>query len=491
MKLRQQGEFRHDFWFVNSKSYSLFFNLITADMGRNLEVPTSVINEVLDKAQSLVKAHNMLKPGEHGKALQVRRALEHFYNNLPNKISYSSIVRIPSSDKTIDRLLRTGKASPELCNLLALFITNGQFLWDDYLAQNQATPPGLEPGRGEVTIIVPKKNDPNFPEFPPAPAYTPQWPASRVVKVNIGEFNNVWIKDESTNPTGTHKDRMAWEITILSHMHKWREVSLITAGSAGIAIQHFFNLFSAPTILKTLVDKHINNDIKEKLEALGARVYEHDLSQGLLSSDEIMAITEIRHGRDLTYVPLYDEREIVYYDWLSYEIINTQPDYCFVPFGTGDLYNNILNIVEKEFKADKGRLPKDARFSGDLSIISSCHFLGATTPDRSSRMDKLFSYYLPNIEERKERLKRLISQGVVGELSDIVEISDALLDEAFDIAHSFQVEAEPSGLAGLALFLQMKDRIPPDKKVLIINTGKTRMDIPKAPPIAFKINFEF
>ncbi|MGE0772635.1 MAG: PLP-dependent lyase/thiolase [Cyclobacteriaceae bacterium] len=460
-------------------------------MGRNLDVPAFVVNELVSKAQQRVKAHNILKPGQHAKALQVRLALEHFYENFPEKVNYSSVVKIPSSDKTIDRLLRTNKASPELCNLIALFLTNGQHTWESYLTTQPGDETAPDTSRSEVTIIVPQRNDPNFPEFPPAPVYTPQWPASRLVKLHIEGFSDVWIKDESTNPTGTHKDRMAWEITILSHKHKWREVSLITAGSAGIAIQHFFNLFSAPTILKTLVDRNIRSEIKEKLASLGARVYEHDLSAGLLSSDEIMEITEIRSGRDLTYVPLYDEREIVYYDWMSYEIINTQPDYCFIPFGTGDLYNNVLNIVEKEYKLAKARLPKDLRFSGDLQIISNCNFLGATTARKTSRMDKLFSYYLPNSEERKDRLKRLIQQGVIGAGSDIVDADDAFVDEALRITQAHHVDAEPSGLAGLALFLKMKDQIPGDKRVVIVNTGKTRMDIQKAQPIAFKINFEF
>ncbi len=459
-------------------------------MVRNLSVPNLVINELVIRAELTAKEYNILKPGQHGKALVIRKALEYYYVHLIDKLAYSSIVKIPSSNKTIERLLNNNSASPELCNLLALFISNGNFLWEEYINQNNQKIT-RSPIRSEVTISVPKKNDPQFPEFPPAPAYSPLWPASNTVKINIDGFSNVWIKDESTNPTGTHKDRMAWEITILSHMHKWREVSLITAGSAGIAVQHFFNLFSAPTVLKTLVDKHVSDTVKEKLESLGAKVYEYDLSQNLLSSDEIMAVTEIKHGRDLTYVPLYSQREIVYYDWLSYEIINTQPDYCFVPFGTGDLYNNILNIVEKEYKSLKGRLPKDDRFSGDLSIIYNCNFLGANTSNKLSKMDKLFSYFLPNDEERKDRLHRLIDQGVVGNLSDIVETNDSFLEEASQIANSFHIQSEPSGIAGLALFLQMKKEIPPDKKVLIVNTGKTKMDIRKAQPIAYKINFEF
>ena len=30
------------------------------------------------------------------------------------------------------------------------------------------------------------------------------------------------------------------------------------------------------------------------------------------------------------------------------EIINNSPNYCFIPFGTGNLYENVLNILKRE-----------------------------------------------------------------------------------------------------------------------------------------------
>jgi len=53
-------------------------------------------------------------------------------------------------------------------------------------------------------------------------------------------------------------------------------------------------------------------------------------------------------------------------------------------------------------------------------------------------------------------------------------IKEKFLDEAMRIAESQGINCEPSGISGLALFLQMKDKIPKNKKILIVNTGKTR-----------------
>ncbi|HZX44372.1 MAG TPA: hypothetical protein VFF28_01680 [Candidatus Nanoarchaeia archaeon] len=61
------------------------------------------------------------------------------------------------------------------------------------------------------TIVVASENDPSKPEFP---ADNPKFPATPIYKIDVPGFSNVWLKDESHNPTGTHKDRMAWEIVV-------------------------------------------------------------------------------------------------------------------------------------------------------------------------------------------------------------------------------------------------------------------------------------
>jgi threonine synthase len=47
------------------------------------------------------------------------------------------------------------------------------------------------------------------------------------------------------------------------------------------------------------------------------------------------------------------------------------------------------------------------------------------------------------------------------------------MEEALDIARRHAIRCEPSGIAGLALLLQMRDELPRDEKMLIVNTGST------------------
>ena len=116
------------------------------------------------------------------------------------------------------------------------------------------------------SIVVPSENDPNRPEFPPG---NPKFPATPTYKIKVPGFSNVWLKDESINPAGTHKDRMAWEIIVTYRsflLAKQRnqlkgrlpQVSIISSGSAAIAIQALLKKYKLPN-LKVLVDYGIKS----------------------------------------------------------------------------------------------------------------------------------------------------------------------------------------------------------------------------------------
>lgn len=61
------------------------------------------------------------------------------------------------------------------------------------------------------SIVIASENNPRRPEFPPG---KPRFPATPTYRINVPGFSDVWLKDESVNPTGTHKDRLAWEIAV-------------------------------------------------------------------------------------------------------------------------------------------------------------------------------------------------------------------------------------------------------------------------------------
>jgi hypothetical protein len=244
-------------------------------------------------------------------------------------------------------------------------------------------------------------------------------------------------------------------------------MSIISSGSAAYAIQSQLQQHRLPN-LRVLVDIHLPGDIMSKLREIGCEIYQVDLSKKALSSREILALTNNPNGFDITSSEALDPATR-FYDWLSYEILNSSPDYCFVPFGTGTLFENILNVNKREVSEDE----HDPRFRGDVEILRGCNFCGATTNNPNTKADKLYSPHLPfaHFDEQWMRLYR--SSGYCGPDSNVYLVQDKFLDEAMEIARSQNIRCEYSGIAGLALMLQLKDTLPRDKKILIVNTGKS------------------
>ena len=326
------------------------------------------------------------------------------------------------------------------------------------------------------SIHVGSENDPARPEFPPE---NPMFPATPTLEIDVPGFSNVWLKDESRNPTGTHKDRMAWEIVVTYRdflVAKKRgqlvgdlpRMSIISSGSAAVAIQSQLRKYGLPD-LKVLVDAGLDPFRVRFMKKLGCEIFETDLGKKPYHWKEILSLTHNPEGFDITSSEALDPTTR-FYDWLSYEIINHSPDYCFIPFGTGNLYENILNITKKEVSASTS----DPRFTGDSSRVRSCNFMGATTNNPKSKADKLYSPHLPFVHFDEQWIRLYRHAGFCGSHSNVHLIKESFLEKAIDIAEKNKVKAEPSGVAGLALMLQLEEKIPVRKKMLVVNTGKTK-----------------
>jgi len=327
------------------------------------------------------------------------------------------------------------------------------------------------------SIVVPSENDPHKPEFP---AGNPKFPATPTYRIEVPGFSNVWLKDESFNPTGTHKDRMAWEMVVTYRdflLAKKRgqikgplpHLSIISFGSAAIAIQTQLRKYRLPN-LKVLIDTDfIEPAILKALRRMRCEIYETDLAKKPLGFKEILILTHNPNGFDITSNEALDPTTR-FYDWLSYEIINNSRDYVFIPFGTGNLYENVLNITKKETSTKI----HDPRFRGDINRLRNCNFLGATTNNPNSKADKLYSPHLPFVHYDEQWIRFYRCAGFCGSKSSVSLVKEEFLDKAMDLAKSQGVNCEPSGIAGLALMLQMKNRLPSNRKMLVVNTGKTK-----------------
>ena len=235
-----------------------------------------------------------------------------------------------------------------------------------------------------------------------------------------------------------------------------------------LAIQTQLKKYELPN-LHVLMDSQTEPSIVDNLKKVGCKIFLEDLGRKIFDWEEILRLTDNEEGFDITSNEAYDSTAR-FYDWLSYEIINSDADYIFVPFGTGQLYENIMNIIKKElnYKAC------DPRFKGNMEVLQKTSVLGATTTNPKSKADKLYAPFLPFANYSKQWIKFYRFTGLIGEMSQVYNLEEKYLDKAIKIASEQKINFEPSGIAGLGLLLQIKDKIPKDKKILIVNTGKTK-----------------
>ena len=109
-----------------------------------------------------------------------------------------------------------------------------------------------------------------------------------------------------------------------------------------------------------------------------------------------------------------------------------------------------------------------------MEKLRTCNFIGVTTNNPKTKADRLYSPHLPFIHYDEQWIQLYKHAGFCGSESDVHLVKESFLDEAMKIAESQGINCEPSGIAGLALMLQMKNKLPRNKKMLIVNTGKTK-----------------
>jgi hypothetical protein len=320
-------------------------------------------------------------------------------------------------------------------------------------------------------LIYASEHDPSMPTFP----------VTRTRPITIADFSNVLLKDESTNPTGTHKDRMAWEIVmaykdmLLQKQNDGRKeplphLSIISAGSAALAIQSQLRKYDLPD-LNVLIDNETDPRTLEYLAQIGTIIHRADLHARKLTSRDILQLTDNANGFDITSNKGFDP-DGRFYDWLAYEILNENPDYVFMPSGTFQLYENVLGIAKKIATDRPATI-----YSGDKTRIPNTQFIAATTNNPTSKAVKLYAPFRPFTDAGPDWLRLYAWRGWCGEASQIIDIQENQLDYAYGLLQDQGVILEPSAAAGLAAMLQLQDislQDARDAKMLVVSTGRAR-----------------
>lgn len=339
-------------------------------------------------------------------------------------------------------------------------------------------------------IPFPKTKDPLHPEWPPTP----------IIPLDLSGqgFGFVHIKDESVNPSHVFKNRAAREVAkhlyqrfgaALLHLKgqgningnisriRIPRLSLITAGNEADALSYEFSKYDLPPV-KVLLGSDIPMDRLSRLYSKYLDVYVADLHHELLLPRDVKSLTNNPFGVDLTAEKCFKPQE-VFYDWLVHESFNGQPgvmrgppDFIFVPYGSGRLMENFLTWQYLTMANLLDHHP-DPRLSVSPEKVLEINILGAKPKQQSTKADKLCTRYNPYELFKDPEISVLKSFQWTGKKTGIFAVGEDAIEEGYRLL-SPVVPTEPSGAAGLGLYLTLWDqkRIPHDAKVLIVNTGK-------------------
>src|SRR3989344_4840830 len=294
-----------------------------------------------------------------------------------------------------------------------------------------------------------------IPLFPDKDPSNPEWKPTPIVEADLMPYGygKVIIKDESSktsNPTGTIKDRLGQEVAKLYAMFarsillkeknglgkkgietvEIPRVSIITSGNAGTAIASRLQHYGCPPV-NILMDLRTP---KDRIE-ISKRQYENlflvDLSDEL-TPEEINKITKNTKCLDITSETIFRPHE-VFYDWHVHEVFNLIPDYIFVPFGSGRIFENYLAWQEKSLRNEL-EARRDPRLIAPLEKVINANIMGAEPRRRvNSRADKLTKKCLPFRIFDDIDVTALRSFEFTGPDTKVYRVDEKKIEEAYEL----------------------------------------------------------
>jgi len=310
--------------------------------------------------------------------------------------------------------------------------------------------------------------------FPPIPVgNTPLW-----TPINLRRrtgFTNLFIKDDSLNPTGSLKDRASYLVAAFAVRER---ISDVVVASTGNAASSMAGIGAAASLgIRIFIPKSAPRAKRVQSLQYGARVVLVDGNYDM-AYELSMAYTREHGGlsRNTAYNPLTIEGKKT----AALEIyiqLGKAPDYVFIPTGDGV----ILGGVYKGFSdllctGLIQRMPVlfAVQAAGSCAIQIAFREGGFDPDYRSQTVADSIAVDIPR--NGYHALKYLRMYG-----GQCVVVSDeSILRAQKLLASTTGLFAEPAASAALAGFLKVKDSIRKDSTVVLLITGSGLKDVQAA-----------
>jgi threonine synthase len=345
---------------------------------------------------------------------------------------------------------------------------------------------GEAPARGSVPLPV----EDRF--FPPIPVgQTPLWAPERL-RSELG-MPNLWLKDDTCNPSGSYKDRASWLVAAFARKFGIREIVLASTGNAASSMA----CVGAAADIKIRVYVPKSAPIAKRVQILqyGAELVEVDGTYDL-AFDQSLAYSRATGmlSRNTAYNPLTIEGKKTASFEIARDLATAKkaagadvramsaapaylaPDHVFVPTGDGVIIAGVIRGFEDLVKLGWiERMPTvwAAQAEGSCAIARALE-TGIFEPRPSSTIADSISVDIPrNGYFALDRLRRHSGRAVVVNDGEILAAQRRL-------SRSSGLFAEPSSACAFAGFLKVKEQLAPGTRVVVMLTGSGLKDIKSA-----------
>jgi threonine synthase len=316
--------------------------------------------------------------------------------------------------------------------------------------------------------------------FPPIPVgHTPLWAPLRLRQAF--DTPNLWLKDDTCNPSGSFKDRASYLVAAFANQHGLNEIVLASTGNAASSMA----AVGAAAGLQVKVFLPATAPVAKRIQVLqyGAELvsvdgtYDEAFDLSLDYSQRTGALS-----RNTAYNPLTIEGKKT----VSFEIVDDlikagagAPRHVFVPVGDGVILAGVYRGFENLLMLGRiQRMPTiwACQAEGSSGIARACasSLCGADAfgdPVPSNTLADSISVDVPrNGLHALAKLKRYNGRAVT--------VSDAeILAAQQKLASGSGLFAEPSSSAVFAAWLKVYHQIPAAETCVLLITGSGLKDI--------------
>jgi threonine synthase len=246
-------------------------------------------------------------------------------------------------------------------------------------------------------------------------------------------YPNLWIKDESVNPTGTFKDRKSLWIINKAKRAGIRQLCLITSGNAGLSLS---SLADQGMSVYCLVDGRVKASIKQKLKQVAKEVIEIDLRKKIYSSKDLFDFAGLKQAEGWDVTNGYHQ---AYRDIIK-EIKQLAPDVVICPVGSGESFTGL--------------------YEGLIKYQVKAKLVGVTPAANPSYADKLHKTWTPYARH----INQIVNKG-----HSLIKVSESDVRKSYLRVKPY-LKCEPSSAIVWAAFAQCEFK--PKTKIVVINSGQ-------------------